>query len=400
MTLNSHSECAKLPLHALQTSPIDAECIFTARTGGIQMNDLSNRPVPAQLTSAQRECLRPFLARFKDYAKTEKFAKDQKERNEQLNYFHNELPARLSGFAESDVLDIVTRLWASRIWGNKQYLALKIVSENGLDVLRDGLSKLLNNALPVTERYDDFREHISHLGPAAVTEIMCYSEPSRCGIWNGMARRALKILQLGDQINPDLYQISGRQYETFNSLLAAIADEISKKVLSSVDLLQVDYFLYEVAQEVLPSEKIAVAPVDANTHEEIQDLIEAIGSMLGFETDKEVLISHGAKVDVVWRARIGNLGRVTYVFEVQSLGSIDSLILNLQRSRNDPTVQKVIAVSDEQQLQRIQREVEALPSEFRKSLGFWNVSEVRLVSENLQSAMAIINKLGLTPGKT
>jgi hypothetical protein len=28
-------------------------------------------------------------------------------------------------------------------------------------------------------------------------------------------------------------------------------------------------------------------------------------------------IAHGAKVDVVWRARIGNLGAVTYIFEVQ-----------------------------------------------------------------------------------
>jgi flagellin-specific chaperone FliS len=58
-------------------------------------------------------------------------------------------------------------------------------------------------------------------------------------------------------------------------------------------------------------------------------------------------------------------------------------------------VQKVIAVSDEQQLEKIEGESEGLPEEFRRALGFWRVNEVRRVGENLQSAMEIINRLGL-----
>lgn len=52
--------------------------------------------------------------------------------------------------------------------------------------------------------------------------------------------------------------------------------------------------------------------------------------MLEFDSRAEVPITTGAVVDAVWEARIGNMGKAVYVFEVQSKGSIDSLILNLK----------------------------------------------------------------------
>ncbi len=79
-------------------------------------------------------------------------------------------------------------------------------------------------------------------------------------------------------------------------------------------------------------------------------------------------------------------------------GSIDSLLLNLQKARADASVQKVIAVSDEAQLKRIENETEGLQEEFRRSLGFWPVSEVEAVAEHLQLAVESINRLGLVPG--
>lgn len=58
-----------------------------------------------------------------------------------------------------------------------------------------------------------------------------------------------------------------------------------------------------------------------------------IGELLGFESRAEVKIAAGAVVDAVWEAKIGNMGKAIYVFEVQSKGSIDSLLLNLSRRR-------------------------------------------------------------------
>ena len=78
---------------------------------------------------------------------------------------------------------------------------------------------------------------------------------------------------------------------------------------------------------------------------------------LGFSADTEVKVSEGAKVDAVWEVTIGNLGRVIYVFEVQTKGSIDSLVLNLLKSLNNPAVQGIVAISDLKQIERIKKEV-------------------------------------------
>jgi hypothetical protein len=211
------------------------------------------------------------------------------------------------------------------------------------------------------------------------------------------ARQAIKVLGLDGFVNPEKYRLSGEEYQRFNELLRAVATELRSAGFKDVDLLFVDFFLYQVSAETI-EEKPPTQVGQTFDHDEVRDLIESIGGMLGFDADTEVKVAHGAKVDDVWRARIGNLGMVTYVFEVYKSGSIDSLLLNLQKAKSSPTVQKVIAVSDEVQLEQIKNEAEGLPEEFRRSLGFWRVSEVQKVSESLQSAIDVINGLGLIQG--
>lgn len=97
--------------------------------------------------------------------------------------------------------------------------------------------------------------------------------------------------------------------------------------------------------------------------------------------------------------RIANLGVVTYVFEVHKSGSIDSLILNLQKALNNPTVQKIIAVSDAKRIEKIRDEIQGLPENFRKSLAFWEVKDVISTHERLSEAMESINKLGLVKSR-
>ncbi|MBI2862550.1 MAG: hypothetical protein HYX89_07005 [Chloroflexi bacterium] len=167
------------------------------------------------------------------------------------------------------------------------------------------------------------------------------------------------------------------------------------------DLLTVDFFLYEVGQSAVPTQKQAgLAEPGAGAdfdHDEMKEAVKNIGLMLGFDVQTEVPIARGAKVDVVWRAKIGNLGRVTYVFEVHKAGSIDSLILNLQKAKGGATVQKVVAISDERQLAKIRQECEELPEEFRKALAYWPVNQVLEVAKGLGQATQIMDNLGLVP---
>jgi hypothetical protein len=349
------------------------------------------------LNKQQEKLLDAHVKAFQAYVESTEFQSDQAQRLEHVHFFQSELPKRLPELSEADITEIVTRLWASRIWGNKQYHVQTIIADNGLDKLKTELERLFDQSQSPGERYERFLQQVKRLGPASVTEILCYIDPAHCGIWNRKARRAIEILKLESYIDPRKYRLSGLEYEGFNALLQEIARCLRQYGFQTVDLLFVDFFLYDIAETKQPQRE-SEKPEEFD-HDEIRDLIESIGEMLGFESQTEQRIAHGAQVDAVWRARIGNLGIVTYVFEVHKSGSIDSLLLNLYKAKSNPTVQKVIAVSDEKQLEKIKREADALPEEFRKALVFWPISQVQEVSEKLQRVNEIIDQLALVQGE-
>ena len=100
-------------------------------------------------------------------------------------------------------------------------------------------------------------------------------------------------------------------------------------------------------------------------------------------------------MDAVWEAKIGNMGKAIYVFEVQSKGSIDSLIINLKKAQNNAAVQAVVAVADEAQLAKIIKESKGVIDE--KDLRTWNSEDVLAVHDALVRAHESINKLALVP---
>jgi len=355
------------------------------------------------LTKEQRATIGGRVARFREYMQSEAYtARDQAGRRSHEAFFQEELPRRLAELSEADIEAVVSRLWASAIWGDKSYFARLIVDGNGIDELRDGLRLLIETSEP-EKAYSEFMRHIKHLGPASTTEILTYLYPDRCGIWNRQAREALAVLGISDVVDLGKYRLSAEEYGLFNQTLQLIAEELRGAGVSGVDLLLVDFFLYEVAQmgspageEGLPADRSAVSSGATDfDHDELRDQVAQIGAGLGFDVSTEVPIAHGARVDVVWRARIANLGLVTYVFEVHKSGSIDGLLLNLQKARSAPSVQRVVAVSDEAQLAKIDRECEGLPEEFRRALRSWSVAEVLKTGEHLERVMESVGALEL-----
>ena len=132
-------------------------------------------------------------------------------------------------------------------------------------------------------------------------------------------------------------------------------------------LLAVDYFFWSEILPLAEKKDNAAHTVTQNQpkvgkkasksiHDEIKNKLVEIGAILGFESKAEVKIATGAVVDVVWEAKIGNMGKSIYVFEVQTSGSIDSLLINLQRAKNNKAVQSVVAVSDAEQIEKIKNE--------------------------------------------
>ena len=124
--------------------------------------------------------------------------------------------------------------------------------------------------------------------------------------------------------------------------------------------------------------------------------LQYIGDWLGFQTNTEQKVADGSKVDVVWEAGIGNMGRVIFVFEVQTRGNIDSLLINLLKSLNNPAVQGVVAVSDSSQLEKIRRHAAALDG-FRGKLKYWEYKEVLTVHDSFEVGYDLLNGLDLVP---
>lgn len=339
--------------------------------------------------------LKKALEVFREYSKEERFEEEAKERVERKQFFRRLAQKKLTELSFSQ---IIKKLWAAQIWGNKDYLVKKIIKTNGIKKLSKEFLNLTSHRGTPGQRYERFLENIKGMGPAMVTEILCHTDPKNAGIWNEKARRALAWLEV-ENIPYEKYRITGKEYDRFNRFLKEIANYLSKKGYKDTDLLFVDYFFWEIFDKLVRTEEITKPTRSRRTfkskHDELVEKVSQIGSWLGFETETEKQIAAGARVDVVWRARIANLGAVSYIFEVQERGSIDSLMVNLQRAQTNPTVQKLIIVSDPEQIEKIKNEIKTLPESFRKAVNFWEIEDVEKTHQNLEQVSESIRRLRL-----
>lgn len=329
---------------------------------------------------------------------------DLNERKERIAYYQSWTKERILKMTEDDCYEYISKLWAMLIWGNKRYKVDKIINDNGLNNLKTRLANLLWGSDNIQRRWDNFRKSIKGIGPAMMSEFLCNTHPDECIIWNRRAYVALDHLGVENLPRYD-YQLNGKMYSHLINICKSVGDELKKAGVEEVNLLTVDYFFWDELQVEEKLSKIhkkdkkppAVKLDPSNfIHNEIRDKLAEIGEWLGFMTKTEAKVAEGSKVDTIWEAIIGNMGRVIYVFEVQTKGSIDSLIVNLLKSLNNPAVQGVVAVSDTNQLATIEKYASGVGN-LAKNLRYWDYEEVLQVHEQLETVNETINNLGLVP---
>src|SRR5258708_22820760 len=69
--------------------------------------------------------------------------KDLAERTQLVAYYRGFTRERLLAMDPGSLYEYLARLWAMRIWGNKQYVVDKVSEDNGLDQLRKRLADLV-----------------------------------------------------------------------------------------------------------------------------------------------------------------------------------------------------------------------------------------------------------------
>jgi hypothetical protein len=345
----------------------------------------------------------------------DKYTEDMAERRSRCDFYQAWTKDRILQMSEEDLYQYISKLWAMLIWGNKKYVVDKMVQDNGLDGLRRLLADLVWGAGPLVNRWDSFKKNAKGFGPAMISEILCYVHPAECMVWNRRAYVGFNLLGI-DGLPTYNYQMTGQKYSELSTEAKKIADEMQAAGLPDASLLAVDYLIWDEMQvennlsnlqagKQKPVPNTAKAPalpesLNQDTsdfiHNEIRDKLADIGRWLGFNGSIEKKVAEGSKIDTIWEATIGNMGRVIYVFEVQTKGSIDSLTLNLLKALNNPAVQGVVAVSDEAQLLKISKQSKDVPGLSAK-LKCWDYKKVLEIHAALEMVNESINSLGLVP---
>lgn len=287
-------------------------------------------------------------------------------------------------------------LWAFNGWTNKDWLHEQML-KSGLPAIRSAFKSLLYGTESLAKRFDGVRKNIFMMGAASISEILTHHDHTKYPIWNRRSRKGLVVLGVDESQLPKSAQISGSQYQEFCVVVEKVRSKIAASHPEFTDLFILDFLLYYVSTQApeetapIPEEK---ADLSFDHDEAIEEILE-LGDGLGFEVQKEYGVARGCRVDAIWRSRVANLRTIAYAFEVHRKGSRDSAILNLQRVRKDPAIQKVIVVSSSGELASFRDEIETLDESFRISVGYFDIRDLRRALDNLQQLKDILNTLGL-----
>ena len=356
-----------------------------------------------ELTDEHKVLIGSYVSQFEEFQETERGKEWQKERSERLQLYGDKLrKEQLGAMTELDFGEIIKPLWALGVWTNKDYVINKIITDNGgIEKIYSELIEILYGLDSPKDRYDRFLR-LKGMGTSLVSEFLTFVFPKEFCIWNDRSRKSLSKLQMDKLLPSNIIsktQISGDEYVECIKVLELIRKELSSYLKDSIDFIDVDFFLAFIFY--FAEEPTAVIPPKVKDydfdHDDIITKLEAIGVGLGFEVEREKAISKGSRVDLIWKAKIGNLGSVSYVFEVHREGSIKSLIVNLLKALNNPTVQKLVAVSNAAKIDKIKDEVEDLSEDFRKALTFFEVNDVEKATEHLTELSNLLNRVGLLP---
>ena len=81
----------------------------------------------------------------------------QKDRHERATWVREILSGdHLPNLTPEEFGTLVRGLWASRIWGNLDYLVNKILSQNDFEAIQQEFRELLYDEAPLAERFDSF----------------------------------------------------------------------------------------------------------------------------------------------------------------------------------------------------------------------------------------------------
>jgi hypothetical protein len=249
----------------------------------------------SDLTEDQKAILRKNGEEFKVWRTSQKGIEESKVHRDHEKYFHQKLSAEnLDRMTANEFAEIYKKLWASNMWGNKDwYIQNKLIASNGFEKIRAELKKLLYGKGSISERYNELKSNIKGFGSSSLSEILHFVFPDRYCLWNDKPKTVLPALDL--HVLPDRYfkyQIhTGEEYSECIRVLELIKHELSEFGIK--DFIDLDLMFWHIFDDILPRfpKKTGVpvasevpSKITIDTHESAEYYLLELGRMLGYYT--------------------------------------------------------------------------------------------------------------------
>jgi hypothetical protein len=137
-------------------------------------------------------------------------------------------PARLT---KQDYLDFLS-IKHNHHWSGLERLGRPAADD--MDNLRDALTTLVDESLPLSERFDVAAAQVDGVNWATLTPILLLAYPKRYGVWNGTSEPEMRDRRLWPTIPRG--STDGERYELINAVLTELARDLG------VDLWTLDAF--------------------------------------------------------------------------------------------------------------------------------------------------------------
>jgi len=365
-------------------------------------------------SAEQRETLVRYATKHVEWLKTPKGLANLKEHRDHEKYFKEKLShENLSKMTAEEFRELYKALWASRIWTNKDwYVDHKLLEPNGLDKLKQELSKLLYSSEEIARRYDEFKANVKGFGPSSISEILHVVFPHKFCLWNEKPKSVLPFLDLN--LLPDRffkYQItSGEDYLLCVKVLTLIKNEL--KDFGIVDFIDLDLFFWHIYDDIMPTvpkearkeiKPVSIAVpitkrIKISDHEGAEYYLLELGKKLGFITytadqskifnnqrlgDIAILkeippfagerdIGSAREIDVIW---FGEDENPKYCFEVEHTMDIIRSLNRLAQLQH--LYVKFLIVAPEERRSKFEVEMEKYPyRRMRDRYGFISYDEL------------------------
>lgn len=120
------------------------------------------------------------------------------ERKERKAYYQSFTKDKLLAMTEEGFLEYVSKLWSMLMWGNKTYVVNCIIKDNGFKKVKESIADLLYGSASIEKRWDIFTKTIKGIGPATMSELLCYINPDDYSIFNKTTILGYSYLDIPD----------------------------------------------------------------------------------------------------------------------------------------------------------------------------------------------------------